>query len=76
MGRSDVPSDTGEVSQVPYKGRLHVHGVYDSARLLVAKPLRREDVAFSSAERDRHLEIRPVSLLDTQPMVSPVNASS
>jgi hypothetical protein len=76
MGRSDVPPDTGEVSQVPYKGRLHVHGVYDSARLLVAKPLRREDVAFSSAERDRHLEIRPVSLLDTQPMVSPVNASS
>src|SRR5712692_10955925 len=31
--------------------------------------------AFSSAERDRHLEIRPVSQLDTQPMVSPVNAS-
>jgi hypothetical protein len=41
MGRSDVPPDTGEVSQVPYKGLLHVHGVYDSARLLVAKPLRR-----------------------------------
>jgi len=33
-----------------------------------------EDVAFSSAERDRHLEIRPVSPLDTQPMVTPVNA--
>ncbi len=33
------------------------------------------DVAFSSAERDRHLGIRPVSQLNTQPMVSPVNAS-
>ena len=33
------------------------------------------DVAFSSAERDRHLEIRPLSPLNTQPMVSPVNAS-
>ncbi len=34
-----------------------------------------DDVAFSSAERDRHLGIRPVSQLNTQPMVSPVNAS-
>ena len=33
------------------------------------------DVAFSSAERDRHLGIRPVSQLDTRPVVSPVNAS-
>jgi hypothetical protein len=41
--------DTDEVSQVPYKGRLHVHGVSDCARLLVAKPFRREDVAFSSS---------------------------
>ena len=31
--------DTDEVSQVPYKGRLHVHGVSDCARLLVRKPL-------------------------------------
>jgi hypothetical protein len=36
-----------------------------------ASHLRGEDVAFSLAERDRHLGIRPVSLLDTQPMVSP-----
>src|SRR5262245_27938519 len=36
-----------------------------------ASHLRGEDVAFSSRERDRHLGIRPVSLLDTQPMVSP-----
>src|SRR5215471_20847866 len=41
-----------------------------------ASHLRGEDVAFSSTERDWHLEIRPVSLLNTQPMVSPVNASS
>ena len=33
------------------------------------------DVAFSSTERDHHLGIRPVSQLNTQPMVSPVNAS-
>src|SRR5882762_5546157 len=33
------------------------------------------DVAFSSAERDRHPGIRPVSQLNTQPVVSPVNAS-
>ena len=38
--------------------------------------IRREDVAFSSTERDRHLGIRPVSQLNTQPVVSPVNASS
>src|ERR1700676_59981 len=34
-----------------------------------------DDVAFSSTEGDRHLGIRPVSQLDTQPVVSPVNAS-
>ena len=33
------------------------------------------DVAFSSSERDRHLGIRPVSQLNTRPVVSPVNAS-
>jgi hypothetical protein len=33
------------------------------------------DVAFSSAERDRHLGSRPVSQLNTRPVVSPVNAS-
>ena len=34
-----------------------------------------DDVAFSSAERDRHLGSRPVSQLNTWPVVSPVNAS-
>jgi hypothetical protein len=33
------------------------------------------DVAFSSAERDRHLGSRPVSQLNTWPVVAPVNAS-
>jgi hypothetical protein len=76
MGRSGVLPDTDEVSQVPTKGLLHVHGVFDCARLLVAKPFQREDVAFSSTARDRHLGFRPVSQLNTQPVVSPVNASS
>src|SRR6202045_4212126 len=34
-----------------------------------------DDVAFSSTERDRPLGIRPVSQLNTWPVVSPVNAS-
>src|SRR6266404_9155249 len=34
-----------------------------------------DDVAFSSTERDRHLGIRPVSQLNTWPVVSPMNAS-
>src|ERR1700720_817623 len=34
-----------------------------------------DDVAFSSTEKDRHLGIRPVSQLNTWPVVSPVNAS-
>jgi hypothetical protein len=41
--------DTDEASQVPYKGRLHVHGVSDCARLPATKPFRWEDVAFSSS---------------------------
>jgi len=35
-----------------------------------------EDVAFRPTARRQHLEIRPVSQLNTQPVVSPVNASS
>ena len=46
MGRSDVPPDTDEVSQVPTKGRLHVHGVFDCARLLVRKPVPRGGCCF------------------------------
>src|ERR1700694_2144297 len=34
-----------------------------------------DDVAFSSTEGDRHPGIRPVSQLNTWPVVSPVNAS-
>src|SRR4029450_11209181 len=32
-------SGTDEISQVPYKGRLHVHGVSDGARLPLCKPI-------------------------------------
>jgi hypothetical protein len=38
--------DTSEVSQVPYKGRLHVHGVSDCARLLIRKPFARRGCCF------------------------------
>jgi hypothetical protein len=53
-----------------------VHGVYDRARSVSCKPkYAGTSVAFSSTARDRHLEVRPISRLNTQPMVSPVNAS-
>jgi hypothetical protein len=65
-----------EASQVPYKGRSHVHGVSDCARLLIRKPVARRGCCLLVSELDRHLEIRPVSQLNTQPVVSPVNASS
>ena len=67
--------DTDEASQVPYKGRLHVHGVSDCARLLIRKPFARGGCCLLVSELDRHLGIRPVSQLNTQPVVSPVNAS-
>jgi len=34
-----------------------------------------DDVAFSLKEQDQHLGIRTASQLNTQPTVSPVNAS-
>src|SRR5262245_4247114 len=46
LGRSGVVPDTDEVSQVPTKGRLHVHGVSDCARLLVRKPFTRGGYCF------------------------------
>src|SRR5262249_43183470 len=46
MGRSGWWPDTNEVSQVPTKGRLHVHGVSDCARLLVRKPFARGGCCF------------------------------
>src|SRR5215467_3493540 len=66
---------TGETSQVPLKELPHVHRVSDCARFSHASQYAMEDVAFSSAVRDRHLGIRPVSQLNTWPMVSSVNAS-
>ena len=69
--------DTDEISQVPTKGRHHVHMGSPTARgSSSASHLRGEDVAFRPTERRQHLGIRPVSQLNTQPVVSPVNASS
>jgi hypothetical protein len=43
-----------------------VHGPATARGSWSASHLREEDVAFSSAERNRHLGIRPVSLINTQ----------
>ena len=66
---------TDEASQVPCKELLHVRKVSDCARFSHPSQYAMGDVAFSSPERDRHLGIRPVSQLNTWPVVSPVNAS-
>src|SRR6266403_6362699 len=66
---------TGETSQVPHKELLHVRKVSDCARLFACKPLRHGRCCLLVSELDRHLGIRPVSQLNTQPVVSPVNAS-
>ena len=58
-GPAQVPG-TGETSQVPRKELPHVHKVSDCARFFHASQYAMEDVAFSSAVRDRHLGIRPV----------------
>src|SRR5205807_8889588 len=74
--RPGASPGTGGTSLVPRKELLHVHKVSDCARFFPCKPNTPwDDVAFSSAERDRHLGIRPVSQLNTWPVVSPVNAS-
>jgi hypothetical protein len=66
---------TGETSQVPHKELLHVRKVYDCARFFPCKPLRHGRCCLLVSELDRHLGIRPVSQLNTRPVVSPVNAS-
>jgi hypothetical protein len=73
--RNSTP-DTDEVSQVPCKERLHVHKVSDCARFIPCQPFCAcDDVAFRPTERRQHLGIRPISQLNTWPVVSPVNAS-
>jgi hypothetical protein len=67
--------DTDQASQVPYKGRLYVHGAPTARGSSIRKPLARGGCCLLVSELDRHLGIRPVSQLDTQPVVSPVNAS-
>src|SRR6266404_697700 len=66
---------TGETSQVPHKELLHVRKVSDCARVFPCKPLRHGRCCLLVSELDRHLGIRPVSQLNTRPVVSPVNAS-
>ena len=77
MGGPEGWPDTDEISQVPTSGRHHVHMGSPTARgSSSASQLRGEDIAFRPTERRQHLGIRPVSQLNTQPVVSPVNASS
>ena len=52
-----------------------MHGVYDCARFGTCWPNRTNQYCLLISERDRHLEVRPISQLNTQPVVSPVNAS-
>ena len=52
-----------------------MHRVCDRARLLIRKPFARGGCCLLFRALDWHLGIRPVSRLNTQPMVSPVNAS-
>src|SRR5882762_4771443 len=66
---------TGETSQVPHKELLHVRKVSDCARFSPCKPIRHGRCCLLSTERDRHLGIRPVSQLNTRPVLSLVNAS-
>ena len=77
MGRSGVLAGHGrDLPSSDERTSPRAHGVSDCARLLVRKPFAREDVAFRPTERRQHLGIRPVSQLNTQPVISPVNASS
>src|SRR5712664_3143911 len=73
--RPGTSPGTGETSQVPRKELLHVHKVSDCARFFPSKPLRHGRCCLLVSELDRHLGIRPVSQLNTRPVVSPVNAS-
>ena len=73
-GPAQVPG-TGETSQVPRKELPHVHKVSDCARFVPCKPIRHGRCCLLVSELDRHLGIRPVSQLNTWPVVSPVNAS-
>src|SRR5712672_2606211 len=73
--RPGTSPGTDEPSQVPHKELLHVRKVSDCARFSPCKPIRHGRCCLLSTERDRHLGIRPVSQLNTRPVVSPVNAS-
>src|SRR5260370_1281288 len=73
--RPGTSPGTGKTSQVPHKELLHVRKVSDCPRFSRCKPLRHGRCCLLVSELDRHLGIRPVSQLNTRPVVSPVNAS-
>src|SRR6266851_2414272 len=73
--RPGTSPGTGETSQVPHKELHHVREAFDCARFCPCKPIRHGRCCLLVRELDRHLGIRPVSQLNTWPMVSPVNAS-
>src|SRR5467141_3701247 len=66
---------TGETSQVPHKELHHVRKAFDCARFCPCKPIRNGRCCLLVRELATHLGIRPVSQLNTRPVVSPVNAS-
>src|SRR5713226_3510683 len=73
--RPGTSPGTGETSQVPHKELHHMREAFDCARFCPCKPIRHGRCCLLVSELDRHLGIRPVSQLNTRPVVSPVNAS-
>src|SRR5260370_37613589 len=73
--RPGTSPGTGETSQVPHKELHHVRKAFDCARICPCKPIRHGRSCLLVRELDRHLGIRPVSQLNTRPVVYPVNAS-
>jgi hypothetical protein len=71
LGVAGAPQQAVRPPGFRAKNFLHVHKVSDCVRFSHTSQYAMGDVAFSSAERDRHLGIRPVSQLNTWPVVSP-----
>jgi hypothetical protein len=76
MGRSDLSRTQTRSPRFRRKDVSTCMGSPTARGSSSASHLRGEDVAFRPTERRQHLGIRPVSQLSTQPVVSPVNASS
>jgi hypothetical protein len=74
MNRPGPLPGTDEISQVPHKRRLHMHGVSDCARPVPCKPFLKGRCCLLFT-LTRSAPRMAVSQLNTQPMVSSVNAS-